>query len=136
MPLVLFSKSYGVDFLISSGCAMYLQFNTVCNNYFAKGSQIYRIPYSKSDIFLSSELGLKEKRELSRVISNCLHFATDPDSKDINSTHIYEKDTEVNPHDQDLYSQYKARPVSEYFHKLGVDSKVLELLLYAIAFIN
>ena len=75
MPLVLFSKSHGVDFLISSGCSNYLQFNTVCNNYFAKNEKIYKIPYSKSDIFLSDDLNLKEKRELSKIISNCMHFA-------------------------------------------------------------
>lgn len=59
MPLVLFSKSYGVDFLISSGCSVYLQFNTVCNNYFAKDEKTYKIPYSKSEIFLSNDLNLK-----------------------------------------------------------------------------
>lgn len=93
MPLVLFSKSYGVDFLISSGCSLYLQFNTVCNNYFSKDDRTYRIPYSKSEIFQSGDLTLKEKRELSRIISNCMHFATDPALKDINSTHTYEKET-------------------------------------------
>jgi len=61
-----------VDLLIKSGASNYLEFQNVPENYFFSQGKFVEIPFSKSEIFVSNSLSLKEKRQLVRVIGFCL----------------------------------------------------------------
>lgn len=61
-PKVIFSKSLSVDMLIRSGTSHYLEFQNVPRNFFFSHDKFVQIPFSKSEIFTTSALSLKEKR--------------------------------------------------------------------------
>ena len=61
-PKLLFSKSTSVELLIKSGASNYLEFQNVPENYFFSQGKFVEIPFSKSEIFISNSLSLKEKR--------------------------------------------------------------------------
>lgn len=88
-PKILFSKSISVEHLISSQVAKYLEFNNVNENFFYSPSgdgelanSMVKIPFSKSDIFTSTVLSFKEKRQLVKTIEMCL-MGTDLEEKRI-----------------------------------------------------
>lgn len=82
--------------------ASYLEFNNVSENYFYNPganelkTDMVKIPFSKSEIFMSQVLSFKEKRQLVKTIEMCL-LGTDIEEKASklktrNSTHEYDKD--------------------------------------------
>ena len=71
-PKLIFSKSTSVDMLLKSGTSHYLEFQNVPRNFFYSTDKFVEIPFSKSEIFTSSSLSFKEKRQLVRVIGFCL----------------------------------------------------------------
>ena len=62
-PKVIFSKSLSVDMLIKSGTSHYLEFQNVPRNFFYSKNTFVQIPFSKSEIFTTSSLSLKEKKK-------------------------------------------------------------------------
>ena len=81
-----------------------------------------RIPFSKSEIFQNGNLGLKEKRQLVRVIQFCLSGYDKLSNKEvtmrqINSTHVYDKlDIELSKAEFTLLCDYKDRPVVQFLY--------------------
>ena len=94
-PKILFSRSDSVTKLLDSGAANYFEFNNVNDNFFYTPSSteavddedfdkrqarldkdMVKIPFSKAEIFTSTVLSFKEKRQLVKVIEMCLQ-ATD-----------------------------------------------------------
>ena len=71
-----------MDNLIKSGVASYLEFNNVSENYFYNPKEdnngefvetdMVKIPFSKSEIFVNQVLTFKEKRLLVKAIEMCL----------------------------------------------------------------
>jgi RAB protein geranylgeranyltransferase component A len=84
------------------------------------------IPFSKSEIFMSDSLSLKEKRQLVKVIGFCLNgydllAGTELTSKIINSTRAYEKlDTTLSKEDIAMLLDFKDLKISEFLEKLGL----------------
>lgn len=82
-------------------------------NFFNSNGTFVEIPFSKSEIFTSSSLSFKEKRQLVRVIGFCLSgydliAEKEITSAIINSTHAYEKlDTTLSKDDISLLVEYK-----------------------------
>jgi RAB protein geranylgeranyltransferase component A len=110
----------------------------VPKNYFSSNGTFVEIPFSKSDIFTSSSLSFKEKRQLVRVIGFCLSgydliAGKEITSAIINSTHAYEKlDTTLSKDDISLLVEYKDRPISNFLKALGIDTHLSDILYYAI----
>lgn len=85
---MLFSKSTSVESLIDCGVSNYLEFNNVTENYFYNPpssnentleslqqqlcEHMVKLPFSKSEIFVSTVLTFKEKRQLVKAIEMCL----------------------------------------------------------------
>lgn len=127
-PKLLFSKSTSVDMLIKSGTSHYLEFQNVPRNFFYSGTKFVEIPFSKSEIFTSSSLSFKEKRQLVRVIGFCLQgydliAGKEITSKIINSTHAYEKlDTTLSKDEITMLVEFKDQPVKSFLEKLGIET--------------
>ena len=103
-PKILFSKSLSVDELVRSGTSNYLEFQNVSENYFYADPKFVKIPFSKSEVFSNSFLSFKEKRQLVKVIEQCLagyDFISQEEKTKakINSTHSYEKEIELSKAD-------------------------------------
>jgi len=85
----------------------------VPENYFFSQGKFVEIPFSKSEIFVSNSLSLKEKRQLVRVIGFCLSgydllAGTELTNQIINSTHVYEKlDTKLSKEEITLLLNYR-----------------------------
>ena len=126
-PKLLFSKSTSVDLLVKSGASNYLEFQNVPKNFFSSEGTFVEIPFSKSEIFTSSSLSFKEKRQLVRVIGFCLSgydliAGKEITSAIINSTHAYEKlDTTLSKDDISLLVEYKDKPIASFLKILGIE---------------
>lgn len=137
-PKLIFSKSTSVDMLIKSGTSHYLEFQNVPRNFFYSKDKFVEIPFSKSEIFVSQSLSLKEKRQLVRVIGFCLQgydliAGKELTSKIINSTHAYEKlDTTLTKDEITLLIDYKDQPIPNFLAKLGVETHLENVLYFAI----
>lgn len=96
------------------------------------------IPFSKSEIFVSQSLSLKEKRQLVRVIGFCLQgydliAGKELTSKIINSTHAYEKlDTTLSKDEITLLIEFKDQPITNFMAKLGIETHLQHILYFAI----
>ena len=127
-PKLLFSKSTSVDLLIKSGTSNYLEFQNVPRNFFYSSDKFVEIPFSKSEIFTSSALTFKEKRQLVRVIGFCLQgydliAGKELTSKIINSTHVYDKlDTTLSKDEITMLVEYKDLPIRTFLEKLGIET--------------
>ena len=55
--------------------------------------EMVKIPYSKSDIFTSEFLTFAEKRQLVKIIEVCMK--SKQGSTSVNSTHVYDKETQM-----------------------------------------
>ncbi|KAF7458148.1 Rab GDP dissociation inhibitor [Cryptosporidium felis] len=72
VPKVLFSRGNLVNLIISCGISGYLDFQGIEDVFYAEKAEqgsatLTRTPYSKKDIFASSDLGLVEKRQIMRL---------------------------------------------------------------------
>ena len=88
--------------LIRSGVANYLEFQNVGENFFFADGKFQKIPFSKSEVFSSSLLTFKEKRQLVKVIDACIAgydkiAQMEKTQAKVNSTHVYEKEIELSP---------------------------------------
>ena len=144
-PKILFSQSKSVDQLIRAGCATYLEFQNVSDNFFfsQENQTFVRIPFSKAEIFQNSSLSFKEKRQLVRVIQFCLSGYDKLSNKEIslrqiNSTHINERmDVELSESEFKLLCDYKDKPIIQFLEQaLGIGKHLQDILLYAIGCFN
>jgi len=74
IPKVIFSKSKSVNYCLDSGVSFYLEFQNITNNFIFLKDKFLKIPFSKSEVFMNTDLGLKEKRNLVKIINHSLHF--------------------------------------------------------------
>eukprot|EP00347_Sterkiella_histriomuscorum_P015294 403357571 len=142
-PKILFSKSLSVSELIRSGVNNYLEFQSVADNYFySQSSETFQqIPFSKSEVFSSSLLSFKEKRQLVKVMEACLSGYDKIAQKEvtqaqINSTHIFEKEIEINKEEQKNIVENKDKPIRHFLDSMGIEKKMQDILLYAIGNVN
>lgn len=142
IPKVIFSKSKSVNYCLDSGVSFYVEFQTISNNYIFLNDKFLKIPFSKSEVFMNTELTLKEKRNLVKIINHSLHFYDKYGHKDTeeyrdqNSTHTYEKDVYVSEKEDQEYLQYMNTPISEYLEHHKIDAKLCYILLYALGNVN
>jgi RAB protein geranylgeranyltransferase component A len=126
---ILFSKSLSVNELIRSGVSNYLEFQNVSENFFYADHKFQKIPFSKSEVFGSSLLSFKEKRQLVKVIEACLAgydkiSQIEMTQKRINSTHIYEKEIEMSAEEQRLMLETKDQPIRVFLQKMGIEKRM------------
>jgi RAB protein geranylgeranyltransferase component A len=137
-PKILFSKSVSVDECIKSGVANYLEFQNVTENYVMLDQEFIKIPFSKSEVFSNKQLNFKEKRQLVRVIEVCIkgYDMLEDHKVKVNSTHVYDKDIELNSTDLKLCFDLKDQNVSKFFGSLSVGARMQDILLFAIGQVN
>jgi len=130
IPKVIFCKSKSVNYCLDSGVSFYVEFQSISNNYIFLKDKFLKIPFSKSEVFMNTELSLKEKRNLVKIINHSLHFydkygqKESEEFKDQNSTHAYEKDVYVTEKEDLEYLEYKDTPIAEYLEHHKIDSKL------------
>jgi RAB protein geranylgeranyltransferase component A len=116
-----------------------LEFQNIINNYICLKDKFMKIPFSKSEVFMNTDLNLREKRNLVKIINQSMHFndkyGLDED-RDHNSTHVYEKDVYVSSKEDADFVTYKDKPISEYLAHQKIDSKLCYILLYALGNVN
>ncbi|CDW88529.1 UNKNOWN [Stylonychia lemnae] len=140
-PRILYSKSISVSELIRSGVNNYLEFQSVAENFFFANGTFQKIPFSKSEVFSSSLLTFKEKRQLVKVMEACLagydKIAQREITKEkINSTHTFEKEIDINLEEQAKILDNKDKPIRSFLESMGIEKKMQDILLYAIGGIN
>ena len=142
IPKVIFSKSKSVTYWLESGVSLYLEFQNIVNNYIFLKDSFMKIPFSKSEVFMNTDLSLKDKRNLVKIINHSLHFYDKYGEKDLdeyrdqNSTHTYEKDVYVSEKDDIEFEKYKDSPISEYLNHHKIDANLWYILLYALGNVN
>lgn len=160
MPKVLFSRGHLVEMILSSNISSYLEFQGIEDVYFADMKDketlaITRTPFSKKEIFSSTDLNLVEKRQIMRLYSGIrdileiskieenvdLDFVSDPfrtpalivntqnNSKNNNYNHN-PRDNSKNKYTSEMNS------FSDFQDFWKINDRVLDLVKYNIVFFN
>ncbi|CAI2387607.1 unnamed protein product [Moneuplotes crassus] len=142
IPKVIFSKSKSVNYCLDSGVSFYLEFQNIINNFIFLKGRFMKIPFSKSEVFMNTDLSLAEKRNLVKIINHSLHFydkygeKEEEEYRDQNSTHTYEKDIYVTEKEDAEFESYRDKPIAEYLEHHKIDSGLCYILLYALGNVN
>jgi len=114
VPKFLMSSGLMVKFLLKTGVARYLEFQSVQNSYVYKDKKIYKVPTTNLEIMASSLMGIFEKRR-------CAEFQT-----------FIQNYKQEDPKTHQGFDLTK-HPMKELYKKFGLDENTQSFIGHAVA---
>lgn len=129
-PKFIYSKSKSTEELSSSNASNYLEFSSVKNIIFYYQGKLMNVPFSKSEIFTSTDLELLEKQKLLAFLYSIMKIKNK--DVDVNSTTDIQKDYEL---DDGILSlvQSNLSEQSSVFLKKNFSDKIQSMITLILA---
>lgn len=159
LPNLIYAQESFIEILIRSKVAQYVQFRGIENNFvFDNNLKVSKVPLSKSDVFLTKQLSLIEKRQLTKFMHSILNDSANPtnqvdkendrqnanENENKNST-TETKDEKANDKSNDdptvstensKMDELKTIKFSQYMTNMKLSSKLQNFIRYALAFLD
>jgi Rab proteins geranylgeranyltransferase component A len=109
-PQPCFGVNTLLDVVISAGVTSYMDFKAVERTLLLRDGELRSVPSSKSEVFKSKYIGLKEKRQLMKLLA----FCREPDADEL--------------------AEWADAPFGAFLEARGVSAKLRAFVLYSIAY--
>jgi len=135
-PQLLLSRGAMVDLLISSDVGRYLEYKALERIYVAEGQGYEKVPLSKEDVFLSSNVSVVDKRRLMKFLTFCLDHENQPQEYNgeiVNFSQLFSTKQTKKTKQKKKPTDFRGLPFSQFLEHKQITGYLQSVIRFAVA---